>query len=199
MDGRNRLDHDEIYCPISRSPMRHPIRLSSGYCCELELLLQMINISGSAICPVTRKKITSVIYDEKLKALLDENYNNDSERHDDYSKDELLEQLNNIIYPFKKAAYNGLYIGTIAGLCTYYSLSNLFHSESMTHSDQINYSLALTTLTTGIELTCQYMSRHQFGIFGGMQRIINHVKDSIANDRVDEYPDATLQTIINGL
>lgn len=119
---RENIEHDLVYCPLSMGIMRHPVLASDGRHYELRILWQYFKRSENLISPVTRKPITSVIYDPFLKELIDAIYGEDEDREDNYEHkifyDELLQiqtNYNQTIIP-NTASLSSIFLGMMSTL-----------------------------------------------------------------------------------
>lgn len=88
-------NHDLVTCPISLGIPRYPILASDGHTYELNAFIKYIE-EKSKISPTTRQPITSVIYQNQLKATLDESSDASiqNNRNPDYTPDEYFKKLN---------------------------------------------------------------------------------------------------------
>lgn len=102
--------HQTICCPITQMPMRHPVYVYPHHY-ELSALLDWFR-QGHITSPLTREKVTYVIYDKVFKAKLDAL--NPDDRHDDYDCTAAFREINRYLnHPYSAARQEMNKTGTL--------------------------------------------------------------------------------------
>lgn len=181
------IESDLIQCPITCDIIRHPILVDNRHY-ELKAFFTWVKQNGY-INPISKKSLTTITYDYDLKNELDRfNFSN---RHANYEKDEMLNELMNGINPvlqWKQSAYKAA-TTAFAVVFLYALFSTLFSREK---EAQLNgSSLLLCLFASGLIDYFMRASRADrlrfFNTIDNMPtHIIHFINPSRQNDETDE-------------
>jgi hypothetical protein len=187
-------DDRSFTCPISLQIMRHPVCTSSGMKFELKMLHEVIK-RGDFYCPLTRKLITEIHYDEALKKTIDATYNESEDRFEEYDKNKYLISLSSFLNPLRYSIISSCLSGLCFGIIMYVISKNLFFlngTNEKIESDLINVSMLVSFFIAAADLSTRMRSQHRFGLFGNTFNVGNVI------NRHDDLDDDNLAMRVNG-
>ncbi|WP_148824492.1 U-box domain-containing protein [Campylobacter concisus] len=178
------LDHDEIYCPITKRVMRHPVLASDGYHYELKWLFKYFKKVGN-ISPVTRQPITSVKDDTELDEILVNRTCPEKDRPKKYNKEPLLIEIQHYLpKPFSHLALrSGATALAVAFIFAVFCYLRNIHDPN--EENNVNYLTTLCqifALSAFLEVSLRYFNSNQLGFFGLSQQALQQVSHSINHD-----------------
>ena len=163
MNSKQEHDNDLYYCSITLRPIFHPIFCSDGRYYELKALYEWLIDNYNNLSPITRKPVTTITYDSRLKNALDKL--NLEDRHEPYEKDEYLEPLINKVnasfMPYRQHGYKS--VTTINACLIFYACYLLFTNEEAVECNSSTLLIFMTsTLLTDYLARCMTNDRCSF-------------------------------------